>query len=56
MTPEIFITSKVRESFGITFPPSSLDAIVIGNLLEVEKLLGYKPDAEVVEHFMYCIQ
>lgn len=39
---KIFIASKVGESFSTTFPPSSLDPMVMVDLLEVEKLIGYK--------------
>lgn len=53
--PGISIAFKVGESSGTTFPLSSLDATVIGNLLKVEKL-GYKPKAKVGEHFMHSMQ
>lgn len=50
--PKIFIASKVGESFGTTFPLLSLDATIIGSLLEVEKLLNYKLEVEEGKHFM----
>lgn len=56
MVPEIFVASKVGESFGTVFLPSSLDATVMEDLLEVEKSFGYKPKTEVGEHFMHCMQ
>ena len=52
----ISIASKIGESFSITFPNSSLDAIVMQDLLEVEKLIGYKREAEIEGHFTHCIQ
>lgn len=55
MVPGVSVASKAGESSSTTFPPSSLDAMVIGDLLEVEKLFGYKPEAKVREHFMRCM-
>ena len=39
---------------GTTSPHSSLDVTIMGDLLEVEKLIGNKPDEKVGEHFMRC--
>lgn len=47
MVPGISIASKAGESFGIIFSPSLLDATVMGDLLEVKKLLGCKPEENV---------
>lgn len=51
----ISVAYKVRESSSTCFPLSSLDVAVMRDLLE-EKLLGYKPEAEVREPFMCCMQ
>lgn len=55
MVPKIFVASKGGKSSGITFLPSSLDATVMGDLLEVEKLLGCKPKTKVGEHVLYAV-
>lgn len=52
----ISVASKVRESSSTCFPLSSLDVAVMRDLLEEEKLIGYKPEAEVREPFMCCMQ
>lgn len=56
VVPKIFVVSKFGESFGITCPPSSLGATVIEKLLEVEKLLGYKPDPVMGKYFVRFMQ
>lgn len=55
MVPKISVASKVGGSSSTSFPLSSLDVAVIKDLLEEEKLLGYKPKADVGEHVIHCM-